>query len=75
MLGLKLREEFQGRHLKGTAIELSNETDTGATQLPAEKFLEITYSTHDLLKGVAAVGLDQGRPVVVGGERGVGKTI
>jgi hypothetical protein len=74
MLGLKLREEFQGRRLKGTAIELSNETDTGATQLPAEKFLEITYPTHDLLKGIAAVGPDQGRPVVVIGERGLGKS-
>ena len=32
MLGLTLREEFQGRRLKGTAIELANENNTGATQ-------------------------------------------
>jgi hypothetical protein len=49
MLGLTLRKEFQGRRLKATAIELSNEKKTGATQIPARDFLEITYSTGDLL--------------------------
>lgn len=33
MLGLKLREKFRGRLLKGTAIELANDSQTGATQL------------------------------------------
>ncbi len=74
MLGLKLREEFQGRRLKGTAIELSNDAKTGATQLPAQEFLDITYPTHDVLKGIEAVGPGQGRPVVVIGERGLGKS-
>lgn len=74
MLGLKLRDEFLGRRLKGTAIELSNESNTGATQVPAENFLEITYPTLDLLKGIEAVGPSQGRPVVVIGERGLGKS-
>ena len=74
MLGLTLREEFRGRRLKGTAIELSNETNTGATQIAAKAFLEITYPTHDLLKGIEAVGPNQGRPVVVIGERGLGKS-
>ena len=74
MLGLILREEFQGRRLKGTAIELSNETNTGATQIAAKAFLSITYPTHDLLKGIAAVGPNQGRPVVIIGERGLGKS-
>jgi len=74
MLGLVLREEFRGRRLKGTAIELSNETNTGATQIAAKEFLEITYPTHDLLKGIEAVGPNQGRPVVVIGERGLGKS-
>lgn len=74
MLGLTLREEFQGKRLKGTAIELSNDTNTGATQIAAEQFLEITYPTHDLLKGIEAVGPNQGRPVVVIGERGLGKS-
>jgi hypothetical protein len=74
MLGLTLREEFRGKRLKGTAIELSNDTNTGATQIAAKEFLEITYPTHDLLKGIEAVGPNQGRPVVVIGERGVGKS-
>lgn len=74
MLGLTLREEFRGKRLKGTAIELSNETNTGATQITAQEFLQITYPTHDLLKGIEAVGPNQGRPVVVIGERGLGKS-
>lgn len=74
MLGLTLREEFRGRRLKGTAIELSNDSNTGATQIAAKQFLEITYPTHDLLKGIEAVGPNQGRPVVVIGERGLGKS-
>ena len=74
MLGLTLREEFRGKRLKGTAIELSNDTNTGATQIAAQEFLGITYPTHDLLKGIAAVGPNQGRPVAVIGERGLGKS-
>ena len=63
MLGLTLRDEFRGKRLKGTAIELSNDSNTGATQIAAQQFLEITYPTHDLLKGIEAVGPNQGRPV------------
>src|SRR5689334_24243527 len=74
MPGLKLREEFRGARLKGTAIELSNDQQTGATQIAAKEFLEITYPTHDVLKGIEAVGPNQGRPVVVIGERGLGKS-
>ncbi|KXL51448.1 MAG: hypothetical protein FE78DRAFT_26489 [Acidomyces sp. 'richmondensis'] len=74
MLGLILREEFQGRRLKGTSIELSNENKNGATQVSAREFLEITYPTHDILKGIEAVGPNHGRPVVVIGERGLGKS-
>jgi hypothetical protein len=74
MLGLTLRDEFRGKRLKGTAIELSNDSNTGATQIAAQHFLEITYPTHDLLKGIEAVGPNQGRPVVVIGERGLGKS-
>ena len=74
MLGLELRQEFKGRRLKGTAIELSNNNETGATQIAAQEFLEITYPTHDLLKGIEAVGPEKGRPVVVIGERGLGKS-
>lgn len=74
MLGLTLREEFRGKRLKGTAIELSNDSNTGATQVAAQSFLGITYPTHDLLKGIEAVGPNQGRPVVIIGERGLGKS-
>ena len=56
MLGLTLREEFRGKRLKGTAIELSNDQNTGATQIAAQQFLEITYPTHNLLKGSAEIG-------------------
>ncbi len=38
MLGLTLREEFRGKRLKGTAIELSNDQHTGATQIAAKQF-------------------------------------
>lgn len=74
MLGLTLRDEFRSKRLKGTAIELSNDSNTGATQIAAQEFLNITYPTHDLLKGIESVGPGQGRPVVVIGERGLGKS-
>ena len=64
MLGLTLREEFRGKRLKGTAIELSNDNKTGATQVAASEFLEITYPTSDMLKALEAVGPGQGRPLV-----------
>ena len=73
MLGLTLREEFRGKRLKGTAIELSNDSNTGDADC-CQGVLEITYPTHDLLKGIEAVGPNQGRPVVVIGERGLGKS-
>jgi len=74
MLGLTLRDEFKGKRLKGTAIELSNEANTGATQISAAEFLGITYPTRDLLKAIEAAGPGQGRPIVVIGERGLGKS-
>jgi len=74
MLGLELRKEFKGRRLKGTAIELTNKNKTGATQVPASDFLKITYPTADVLKTIEAVGPDQGRPIILKGERGQGKS-
>lgn len=74
MLGLTLRDEFKGRRLKGTAIELTNQNNTGATQVSAADFLRITYPSHDALKIVEAAGPTQGRPVVLKGERGQGKS-
>jgi hypothetical protein len=74
MLGLTLREEFRGRRLKGTAIELTNENSTGATQVSAAEFLGITYPTGDVLAAMEAIGPGHGEPVVLIGERGQGKS-
>ena len=74
MLGLTLRDEFKGRRLKGTAIELTNKNNTGATQILAKDFLRITYPSHDVLKIIEAAGPTQGRPVTIIGERGQGKS-
>ena len=74
MLDLTLREEFKGKRLKGTAIELANDSNTGATQIAAQAFLDITYPTHDILKAIEAIGPYQGRPLAIIGERGLGKS-
>ena len=74
MLQLTLRKEFQGRRLKGTAIELANSSNTGATQIAAEDFLEITYPSTDALTAIEAVGAGHGRPLVLIGDRGQGKS-
>jgi len=74
MLGLNLREEFRGKRLKGTAIELSNEKQTGAIQRPASEFLEITYPSSDVLRAIEAIGPSKDKPVVLMGERGQGKS-
>jgi len=69
MLELTLREEFRGRRLKGTAIELET-----AKKMSAGEFLDITYPSGDVVKSVEAVGPEQGRPLVMIGERGQGKS-
>ena len=74
MLQLRLRTEFRGRRLKGTAIELANSKKTGATQIDAKQFLDITYPSADALTSIEAVGSEQGRPLVLIGERGQGKS-
>lgn len=74
MLGLRLRDEFQGQLLKGTAIELSNSGKTGATQIPAADFLKITYPTTDVVTALESIEPERGRPVVLMGERGQGKS-
>ncbi len=74
MLGLNLRDEFKGRRLKGTAIELSNNSETGATQIPAADFLRITYPSTDLLKTLEFAEPNRGRPITLIGERGQGKS-
>jgi hypothetical protein len=71
---LTLRQEFRSAALKGTAIELATRGKTGATQIPAVEFLNITYPSYDLVKALQAIGPHQDRPVVLIGERGVGKS-
>ena len=74
MRRLALRREFQGRRLKGTAIELANASKTGATQVAAADFLEITYPSADALAALEGVCAGHGRPLVLIGERGQGKS-
>ena len=74
MLNLSLREEFRSARLKGTVVELTDDRSTGAVQVAPPQFLDITYPTHDVLKAIEAVNEGQGRPVVVIGERGLGKS-
>ncbi|MFH1999863.1 MAG: DUF499 domain-containing protein [Planctomycetota bacterium] len=69
MLGLKLRSEFSGKRLQGTAIELAD-----ASKQKASAFLDITYPTADVLKTLEAVSPAAGRPVTLVGERGQGKS-
>jgi hypothetical protein len=74
MLGLKLREEFSGRRIKGTMIEMHNRNGTGALDKSASEFLKITYPSIDMLKTVEAVQTGRAEPVVIIGARGQGKS-
>lgn len=74
MLGLKLRKEFLDKRLSGTQIELTTAKGTGATEVPAADFLEITYPSSDVLGALEGIGPDRGRAVVLLGERGQGKS-
>ncbi len=74
MLGLSLRDEFKSARFTGTIVNLTDESKRGAIQVSAPQFLEITYPTLDVLKALEAVGEGQSRPVVVMGERGLGKS-
>lgn len=74
MLELVLREEFRGKRLKDTQIQLRKSDNTGAIQQPAASFLEITYPSGDVLKSLRALSETQARPVVLMGHRGRGKS-
>lgn len=69
MLGLTLRPEFQSPQMRGTQIVL---TDYAGSQ--AARILDITYPTADVRKALLGVAQGQGRPVVLIGERGRGKS-
>lgn len=74
MLNLKLREEFRGKKLKGTMVDFTNRQGTGALDISATEFLSITYPSVDLLKTIEALQPCKGRPVVIIGSRGQGKS-
>ena len=72
MLQLTLRSEFRGPRLGGTAIELENTRNTGATQMAAADFLELTYPSADALQSLEAVGPDLLAGDQIAGTRAVG---
>src|SRR4051794_11847696 len=76
MSPLKLRQEFQTPHMRATAIELSNRQNTGWTQRKdAAELLDITYPTSDVRRALEAVSAStSGKPVVMMGQRGSGKS-
>lgn len=76
MLGLTLREEFQNDYhlVEDTAVQIVNAKNTGAIQIPVEQFLNITYPTQSLIESIRAVTSDQGKPIVIIGEKGYGKS-
>lgn len=74
MIELRLREEFKGKRLKGTTVDFTNPSKTGAIQRDAKDFLRITYPSYDLLKTLEATGPGQSQPVALIGSRGQGKS-
>lgn len=75
MLGLKLREEFLGAHMPGTAIALRTSDNQGAAQKSPDYILSITYPTADAQTALKAISAkNSGRPIVLMGDRGRGKS-
>src|SRR5437763_1060748 len=76
MPALQLRAEFQTKHMRATAIELSNRQNTGWAQLKdAGELLDITYPTGDVRRALDAVSAAAaGKPIVMMGQRGSGKS-
>ena len=74
MLGLKLRDEFKGKKLKGTMVDFKNRLGTGALDQPSAEFLKITYPSIDLINTIKALQPGKSQPVVIIGSRGQGKS-
>lgn len=75
MLGLKLRTEFESEQMRDTAIVFHRDDGSGALDIGAKSFFEITYPTEDVQMALHAISLAQeGLPVVLLGERGQGKS-
>lgn len=75
MLELKLRDEFLGAHMPGTAIALRTSDNQGAAQKSPDYILSITYPTADVQTALKAISAkNSGRPIVLMGDRGRGKS-
>ena len=75
MLNLTLRDEFLGSQMPNTAIALRRADNKGAAQQPPEQILEITYPTADVQTALRSISVARaGRPVVLMGDRGRGKS-
>jgi hypothetical protein len=75
MLGLKLRDEFLGVHMPGTAITLRTSDNQGAAQKSPDYILSITYPTADVQTALKAISAkNAGRPIILMGDRGRGKS-
>jgi hypothetical protein len=75
MLELKLRDEFLGTQMPGTAIELRSSNNQGAAQKSPDQILSITYPTADVQIALDALSIGRpGLPVVLVGDRGRGKS-
>jgi len=75
MLGLKLRDEFLGSQMPGTAISLRTSDNQGAAQKSADHILSITYPAADIQTALKAISEKRsGCPIVLIGDRGRGKS-
>ena len=75
MLGLKLRDEFLGSQMSGTAISLRTSDNQGAAQKSADQILTITYPTVDIQTALKAISENRSRcPIVLIGDKGRGKS-
>lgn len=75
MIGLKLRDEFLGSHMPGTAIALRTSDNQGAAQKSANDILSITYPTADVQTALKAISKKRsGCPIILMGDRGRGKS-
>ena len=75
MLNLKLRDEFLGSQMPGTAITLRRGDNTGAAQQSPDQILSITYPTADVHTALRAVSTERvQRPIVLMGDRDRGKS-
>jgi tRNA(Met) C34 N-acetyltransferase TmcA len=75
MIGLKLRDEFLGAHMPGTAIALRTSDNQGAAQKSADQILSITYPTADVQTALKAISTKRsGCPIILMGDRGRGKS-